>query len=110
MKQKTVKRSMMIFLTALFIMALAAPVIYASPTGADLANKAAKFFNDGLTWILILVIPVGGLWFAYHALMKMQTEEPAEIASRNKKMKNILVGVAIVESSLAIVKIISSYF
>jgi hypothetical protein len=110
MKQKTTKRSMMMFLTNLFVMALAAPVVNAAPSGADLANKAANFFNDALTWILILVIPVGGLWFAYHALMKMQTEDPTEIASRNKKMKNILVGVAIVESSLAIVKIISSYF
>ncbi|MEN1990232.1 hypothetical protein [Paenibacillus hubeiensis] len=96
-------------LWALFIM-----MMCAFPAFADdpkIVSGSKKLGEDGLKWVLVL-IPVGAAAFmGYHALAKLAAEnDSAEIASRNKSMKRILIAAIIGESVSGIVTLVLGYY
>lgn len=84
---------------------------YAFAAEPQIVTGTKNFFNDLLKWILILV-PVGSsAMVAYHAIMKGLSEgEPAVVADRNKKIKNVLIAAAIAETSAGLVNAFLNYF
>ncbi len=74
-------------------------------------SGARQLLQDVLTWILILIPVAGGAMVGYHSLMKILSDgDPAVVADKNKKIKNVLVGVVVGMSASGIVLAIVAYF
>lgn len=72
---------------------------------------AKTLLSDVLKWVLILVPVAAAAMIGYHALMKTLSDgDPAVIAEKNKKMKNVLIGAIIAMSASGLVTAILAYF
>lgn len=96
-----------LFLTSVLVASQISTVNAADPT---IVTGAKSLASDVTKYLLILIPIVAGGAIAYQALMKMLNDDPASVADRNKKMKNILVAAAIGESASAIVTAVLAYF
>lgn len=75
-----------------------------------IVSGAKNLASDVLTWLLILIPISAGAGIGYQALMKTLNQDPAEVAHRNKNMKNILVAAVVGESAMGIVTALLAYF
>lgn len=77
----------------------------------QVVTGAQQLLQDVLSWLLILIPIAGGMMIGYHALMKTLSDgDPATVADRNKKIKQVLIGVVIGMSASGIVSAIITYF
>lgn len=77
----------------------------------QVVTGAQKLLQDISTWLLLLIPIAGGMMVAYHALMKTLSDgDPAVTAEKNKKIKQVLIGVVIGMSAAGIVNAIIAYF
>ncbi len=92
----------------LVIFLLPGNVVHAQP---QFVLGARRLLQDVLTWILILIPVAGGAMVGYHSLLKILSDgDPAIVADKNKKIKNVLVGVVIGMSASGIVLAVIAYF
>lgn len=76
-----------------------------------LITGVGRLLGDALTWILYLAPLAAGLMIGYHALAKMMSDgDPGVIADRNRKIKNVLIALAITMGSAGFVTFILTYF
>lgn len=78
------------------------------PYGASLGSETMEKINEMITWLLIL-IPVGSGARILYCLAAMPVDEDA-VDSYRKRIKNILVFVAIAESLTGILKAVAHYY
>ncbi|UFJ41348.1 hypothetical protein LOK74_02075 [Brevibacillus humidisoli] len=99
---------------------LAAIILFVSQLMTTYAVYAAKdnilvtgtkaLLNDALFWILILIPVAAAVAIAWANFQKKGTEEPAEIAAKDKLIKKYIWAAIIGECSAAIVKLVLSYY
>lgn len=75
-----------------------------------LVTGTNAFLSDLLKWILILIPVSAAVVIAYQSWAKKGTDEPAEIAAKDKLIKKYLIGAIIGECSAAVVKLVLSYY
>lgn len=69
-----------------------------------------KLIKDALNWLLFLIPGTVAAAIAYQNWQKNSTEEPAEIAQKNKLIKKYLVSGVIGMCSVAVVRLILGYY
>lgn len=80
-------------------------------TMPQIVQGALNLLQDALRWLLVLIPAAGGMMIAYHALMKTLSDgDPAVVADRNRKIKQVLIGVVIGMSASGIVSAVLTYF
>jgi hypothetical protein len=85
----------------------------ATPTfAADnvLVTGTKNLIDDALKWVLFLIPPAAAARIAYINWTKKGTEEPAEIAAKDKLIKKYLIAAVVGELSALIVKLVLSYY
>ncbi|MBO8164208.1 MAG: hypothetical protein H0Z34_10890 [Brevibacillus sp.] len=88
---------------------MTASTLYAAKDNI-LVSGTKSLLNDALFWVLIL-IPVGAaVAIAWQNFLKKGTDEPAEIAAKDKLIKKYMWAAVIGECSAAIVKLVLSYY
>lgn len=113
-KQKIMwsKEKIMSLLGIIFTTLLITSPAFAAKGGQPTIVIGTKnLFTDAGTWVLIIV-PVGAAcMLGWHALAKSMSEgDPAVIAEKNKKMRNVLIGAIIAETAVSIVTVVLSYY
>lgn len=77
----------------------------------EFLSQLVNLLNTVLTWILVIIPISGGTMIGFHALMKQMSDGDAgEIASRDKKMKDILKTTVIAFIGAGVVKALAAFF
>ncbi len=77
----------------------------------QVVQGAQRMLQDVLTWLLVLIPVAGGTMIAYHSLLKILSDnDPATIIEKNKRIKQVLVGVVVGMSASGLVMAIIGYF
>ncbi len=77
----------------------------------QVVTGAQQLLQDISGWLLILIPLAGVMMVGYHALMKTLCDgDPATIADKNRKIKQVLIGVVIGMSASGLVSAIITYF
>ena len=104
MNHKQKLASLLLFIS---ILMTATPIFAAENV---LVTGTKNLIKDATTWVMILIPSSAGAVIAYVSWTKKGTEEPAEIASKNKLIKKYIVAAIIGMLSTAIVKLVLSYY
>ncbi|MGG4456894.1 conjugal transfer protein [Brevibacillus porteri] len=83
--------------------------IYAASDNVFVSGTKA-FLDDVIKWLLILIPASAAVAIAWQSWLKNSTEEPAEIAAKNKLIKKYLVGAVIGVSAVGLVSLVLSYY
>lgn len=75
-----------------------------------LVTGTKNLINDALKWLLILIPATAAARIAYVNWTKKGTEEPAEIAAKDKLIRKYIIAAIIGMTSTFIVKLILSYY
>jgi|UPI00069680E9 hypothetical protein len=104
MNHKQKLASLVLFIS---ILMTATPIFAADNV---LVTGTRNLIKDVTTWVMFLIPSTAGAMIAYVSWTKKGTEEPAEIAAKNKLIKKYIVAAVIGTLSTAIVKLVLSYY
>lgn len=88
-------------------------IMYTTPAFAEpkIVTNTQLFIKDALDWLLLLLPTGGALAFLLQVLQKMWADgDQTIIQSKNRNMRNILIGIAIGESVVGIVDLVATYY
>lgn len=104
---KKVEKLYTVAVSTLMLVLLNSSIVSAEP---DIITGTKDLFSDITKWLLIL-IPLGiGAFVGFQALQKGMTEDQAEIAHKNKVIKNSIIGGILAVSASGLINLILGYY
>lgn len=107
MKNKA-KKLETLYLTAILILSINNVIYAAQPP--ELVAKALLLFGDATGWLIPLIIAATVLMVAFFFFQKTMSDDQAQSAELNKKIKTTIVAGVIGVASSGLVNFILSYF
>jgi hypothetical protein len=113
---KLFKRSFVAFFSLLFVMVVAAPVMFAADlsttylTTPKIVTGSEKLIKDASQWLLLLIPITGGLMVGWQQYMKKWAQEPGDIALRDKRSKAIAIASVIAFCADGLISALLAYY
>lgn len=114
---KLFKRSFVAFFSLLFVMVVAAPVMFAADlsttyltTTPKIVSGTEKLIKDASRWLLLLIPITGGLMVGWQQYMKKWAQEPGDIALRDKRSKAIAIASVIAFCADGLIAALLAYY